>query len=104
MENLTTMMYVFLGIDIFSIAVLLLMKKVGSNKFVYNSIGVYMFVVCILLFMATPTEKFVLKVLSGVLFIPGIVATMNREKNFELGRILMIVTIVLGTAGLFLLG
>ena len=101
MKDLSTLMYVFLGIDIFSIAILFLMKKVGSNKIVYNAIGVYMFVLCIL--TDVPSSRIVLKIIAGASFIPGVIGSMIREKDFEKGRILIAITIVIATGCLFMI-
>ena len=103
MKDLSTLMYVFLGIDIFSIAVLFLMKKVGSNKIVYNAIGVYMFVLCILALTDVPSSNIVLKIIAGASFIPGVIGSMIREKDFEKGRILIAITIVIATGCLFMI-
>lgn len=102
MENLTTIMYVFLGLDVLSIGIMFLLKSLSSNKMVFNAIGLYMFVLCVLLFSVVPSSKIVFKLIAAALFVPGVISFVFKDKDFGKARILMSITIVLSTIGLFM--
>lgn len=102
MKDMTTIMYVFLGIDVLALLIMFLMKKFSSNKIVFNAIGLYMFVLCVLLFSIVPNSNMVLKVVATLLFVPGVSAFIFREKDFMKARILMSISIVISTIGLFI--
>ena len=102
MEKLTTIMYVFLGLDVLSIGIMFLLKNLSSNKLVFNAIGLYMFVLCVLLFSVVPSSQIVFKLVSAALFVPGVIAFVMKDKDFGKARILMTITIVLSTVGLFM--
>ncbi len=103
MEKLTTIMYVFLGLDVLSIEIMFLLKNLSSNKLVFNAIGLYMFVLCVLLFSVVPSSQIVFKLVSAALFVPGVIAFVMKDKDFGKARILMTITIVLSTVGLFMI-
>lgn len=102
MENLTTIMYVFLGLDVLSIGIMFLLKSLSSNKMVFNAIGLYMFVLCVLLFSVVSSSKIVFKLIAAALFVPGVISFVLKDKDFGKARILMSITIVLSTIGLFM--
>lgn len=102
MENLTTIMYVFLGLDVLSIGIMFLLKSLSSNKMVFNAIGLYMFVLCVLLFSVVPSSKIVFKLIAAALFVPGVISFVLKDKDFGKAKILMSITIVLSTIGLFM--
>lgn len=102
MENLTTIMYAFLGLDVLSIGIMFLLKNLGSNKLVFNAIGLYMFVLCVLLFSVVPSSNIVFKLVSAALFVPGVIAFVMKDKDFGKARILMSITMILSTVGLFM--
>ena len=103
MKDLTTIMYVFLGLDVLCIGIMFLLKSFGSNKMVFNIIGLYMFVLCVLLFSIVPSSEPVLKLLAAALFVPGIISFVLKEKDFSKARILTSITIVASTLGLFMI-
>lgn len=103
MKDLTTIMYVFLGLDVLCIGVMFLLKSFASNKMVFNIIGLYMFVLCVLLFSIVPSSEVVLKLLAAALFVPGIISFVLKEKDFSKIRILASITIVASTLGLFMI-
>ena len=103
MEKLTTIMYVFLGLDVLSIGIMFLLKNLSSNKLVFNAIGLYMFVLCVLLFSVVPSSQIVFKLVSAVLFVPGVIAFVMKDKDFGKARILMTITIIGSTVGLFMI-
>lgn len=103
MEKLTTIMYVFLGLDVLSIGIMFLLKNLSSNKFVFNAIGLYMFVLCVLLFSVVPSSQIVFKLVSAALFVPGVIAFVMKDKDFGKARILMTITIIGSTVGLFMI-
>lgn len=103
MKDITTIMYVFLGIDVFALLIMFLMKKFSSNKIVFDAIGLYMFVLCVLLFSVVPNSNMVLKIIATLVFIPGVASFVFREKDFPKARILMSIAIILSTIGLFII-
>ena len=103
MEKLTTIMYVFLGLDVLSIGIMFLLKNLSSNKLVFNAIGLYMFVLCVLLFSVVPSSNIVFKLVSAALFVPGVIAFVMKDKDFGKARILMTITIIGSTVGLFMI-
>ena len=103
MEKLTTIMYVFLGLDVLSIVIMFLLKNLSSNKLVFNAIGLYMFVLCVLLFSVVPSSQIVFKLVSAALFVPGVIAFVMKDKDFGKARILMTITIIGSTIGLFMI-
>lgn len=103
MEKLTTIMYVFLGLDVLSIGIMFLLKNLSSNKLVFNAIGLYMFVLCVLLFSVVPSSQIVFKLVSAALFVPGVIAFVMKDKDFGKARILMTITIIGSTIGLFMI-
>ena len=103
MEKLTTIMYVFLGLDVLSIGIMFLLKNLSSNKLVFNTIGLYMFVLCVLLFSVVPSSQIVFKLVSAALFVPGVIAFVMKDKDFGKARILMTITIIGSTIGLFMI-